>query len=79
MKNIYFVTVYRIGATASKVVELTFETEEELNNYVMTTFRVDPNNSIIKFDTRKQYDYNESEIWFFEAAGYQWRINITIK
>lgn len=79
MKNVFFVTIYRIGSTASKVVELKFESEEAMNNYIMATFMVDINNAIIKFDTRTQNDYCESEIWFFESKGFSWRINITIK
>lgn len=80
MKTMFFINVYRVEANGcSKVVRLTFETEEEMNAYIASTFNVDVNNAIIKFDVREQADYCESEVWFFEAKGFQWRINITIK
>lgn len=80
MKTMFFINVYRVEATnCSKVVRLTFDTEEEMIAYIATTFNVDVNNAIVKFDVREQADYCESEVWFFTAKGFNWRINITIK
>lgn len=80
MKTTFFTNVYRVEATnCSKVVRLTFETEEEMIAYIASTFNIDVNNAIVKFDVREQSDYCESEVWFFTAKGFNWRINITIK
>ena len=75
-----FMNVYRVEANGvSRVVSLKFDTEEEMNVYIMKTFNVDVNNDIVKFDVREQGDYCESEIWLFTAKGFGWRLNITIK
>lgn len=80
MKTMFFINIYRVEANGcSKVVRLTFDTEEEMNTYIATTFNIDVNNAIVKFDVREQNDYTESEVWFFTAKGFNWRINITIK
>lgn len=80
MTTKFFMNVYRVEANGvSKVVNLKFDTEEEMNAYIMKTFNVDVNNDIVKFDVREQADYCESEIWLFTAKGFGWRLNITIK